>query len=141
MIIKGIPSDHRKTNYKQMKQEAFDQLFQISILSQGEHESILVVKVLRDSEVFEGHFPGNPILPGVMMVEAVRASLNLLFPAEFQLKSALTIKFLSVLNPDEFTEVHLGIKHAEVEEGLKIEANLYFGDKTFFKMKAVYQAI
>ena len=124
-----------------MKQEVFDQLFEISILSKGDHESILAVKVLRDSEVFEGHFPGNPILPGVMMIEAVRASLNLLFPAKFQLKSALNIKFLSVLNPDEFDAVHLGIKHNTVEEGLKIDASLYFGDKVFFKMKAVYQAI
>lgn len=124
-----------------MKQEAFDRLFQIGILSKGEQESVLTVNVLRDSEVFEGHFPGNPILPGVMMVEAVRTSLNLLFQRKFQLRSALNIKFLAVLNPDEFTEVNLGIKHLEVEEGLKIEANLYSGDTIFFKMKAVYQAI
>ena len=122
-----------------MKQEAFDQLFGISVLSQGEHESILIVKVSRESAVFEGHFPGNPILPGVTMVEVVRASLDLLFQVKFQLMSAQNIKFLSVLNPDEFPEVHLGMKYTEVEEGLKIEANLYFAERIFFKMKGVYQ--
>lgn len=124
-----------------MKQFLFDQTFGITVLSQEESESVLGVKVLRESSVFEGHFPGNPILPGVLMVETVRVSLGRLFQKDFRLKSALSIKFLAVLNPKECREVNLSIKHSEVGDGLKIDANLYVEEKVFFKMKAVYQAV
>ena len=124
-----------------MKQSVLDQTLDISIHLQGESESVLVVKIRAKSPVFEGHFPSNPILPGVIMVEAVRASLGRLFQKEFQLKTALNIKFLAVLNPMEYAEVQLAIRHSEVEEGLKVDANLTSGDTVFFKMKGIYQSI
>ncbi|MCE7056458.1 hypothetical protein LZF95_17370 [Algoriphagus sp. AGSA1] len=124
-----------------MKQSVLDQTLDISIHSQGASESVLVVKIQVQSPVFEGHFPSNPILPGVIMVEAVRASLGRLFQKEFQLKTALNIKFLAVLNPMEYAEVQLAIRHSEVEEGLKVDANLTRGDTVFFKMKGIYQSI
>lgn len=124
-----------------MQQIAFDQTIGITVVSQAETESAMEVKVLGNSPVFEGHFPGNPILPGVIMVEAVRSSLQRLFGKEFHLKTALSIKFLSVLNPAKNETVHLGIKHTEVEDGLKIEANLFSGDTVFFKMKGVYTQV
>ncbi len=124
-----------------MKQSVLDQTLDISIHLQGESESVLVVKIRAKSPVFEGHFPSNPILPGVIMVEAVRASLGRLFQKEFQLKTALNIKFLAVLNPMEYAEVQLAIRHSKVEEGLKVDANLTSGDTVFFKMKGIYQSI
>ncbi|MDR7129132.1 3-hydroxyacyl-[acyl-carrier-protein] dehydratase [Algoriphagus sp. 4150] len=124
-----------------MQQLALNQTIDISILSQAETDSVIEVRVLGNSPVFEGHFPGNPILPGVIMVEAVRSSLQKLFGKEFHLKTALSIKFLSVLNPAENEIVHLGIKHTEVENGLKIEANLFLEDTVFFKMKGVYSQV
>ncbi|WP_439487938.1 hydroxymyristoyl-ACP dehydratase [Algoriphagus sp.] len=124
-----------------MKQSVLDQTLDISIHLQGESESVLVVKIQAVSPVFEGHFPSNPILPGVIMVEAVRASLGRLFQKEFQLKTALNIKFLAVLNPLEYQEVQLTIQHSEEGEGLKVDANLTSGNTVFFKMKGIYQRI
>ncbi|MEB2777803.1 hypothetical protein SYJ56_20985 [Algoriphagus sp. D3-2-R+10] len=124
-----------------MQQVALDHTIEITVISQAETESLMEVKVLGNSPVFEGHFPGHPILPGVIMVEAVRSSLQRLFGREFHLKTALSIKFLAVLNPAENETVHLSIKHTEVEDGLKVEANLYSGDKVFFKMKGVYSQV
>ncbi|WP_192348207.1 hypothetical protein [Algoriphagus sp. Y33] len=124
-----------------MQQVALDQLLDIAILSQNDAESVMEVQVLEDSPVFKGHFPGNPILPGVIMVEAVRSSLQRLFGKEFHLRTALSIKFLSILNPSKNAVVHLGIKHSEVEDGLKIEANLFSEDTVFFKMKGVYTQV
>lgn len=124
-----------------MQKLALDQTIGITVVSQAETESLMEVKILSDSPIFKGHFPGNPILPGVVMVEAVRSSLQCLFLRAFRLKSALSIKFLSVLNPVENANVHLSIKHAEIEEGLKIEATLFSTDKIFFKMKGVYTQV
>ncbi|SFB06432.1 hotdog family protein [Algoriphagus aquimarinus] len=124
-----------------MQQEILDQTLDISIITQEETESLCAVKVLSTSSVFEGHFPGNPILPGVIMVESVRTALNQLFQKEYRLMSALSIKFLAVLNPNEHVDVQMGIKHSSVEEGLKIDANLFCGEKIFFKMKGVYCAV
>ena len=121
-----------------MQQAILAQTLGINILSKQDASSLLDIKVLASSPVFEGHFPENPILPGVLMVEAVRSSLNQLFSQEFHLKSALSIKFLAVVNPYEYPEVQLRINHTSGQEGLKIDAVLFSGEKVFFKMKGVY---
>ena len=124
-----------------MQQAILDQTLEITVVSREETESLLKVKLLNSSPVFEGHFPGNPILPGVIMLESVRDSLEQIFQKEFHLKTALAIKFLAVLNPNEFADVQLVIKYNPIEEGLKIDANLFSGEKVFFKMKGVYSVI
>jgi 3-hydroxyacyl-[acyl-carrier-protein] dehydratase len=124
-----------------MQQEILAQTLDISILSQAETEALFEVKVLGYSSVFEGHFPGNPVLPGVIMVEAVRSALIELFQKEYHLKSALSIKFLAVLNPNEYGDVQLRITYSSVEEGLKIDASIFSEEKIFFKMKGVYSAV
>ena len=121
-----------------MRQATLAQTLGINILSKEDTSSLLDIKVLATSPVFEGHFPENPILPGVLMVEAVRSSLNQLFHQEYYLKSALSIKFLAVVNPDEHPEVQLKINHTTAQEGLRIDAVLFYGEKIFFKMKGVY---
>lgn len=124
-----------------MQQAIVDQTFDIKLVSHGIAESLFSLEIIEESPVFNGHFPGNPILPGVVMIEAVRVSLNRLFPQEFHLKTAQNIKFLAVLSPIEFAAVQLRILHSPVEEGLKIDVRIFYGDKIFFKMKGVYRPI
>lgn len=56
-------------------------------------------------EIFKGHFPSVPVLPGVCMVQCVKEVIEISIYKKTQLKKADMIKFLSMLNPQESTQV------------------------------------
>jgi 3-hydroxyacyl-[acyl-carrier-protein] dehydratase len=49
--------------------------------------------------VFEGHFPGNPILPGVCTVQIIRELLEQWIHGSLQMTKAGNIKYLGFVNP------------------------------------------
>ncbi len=58
------------------------------------------------SGIFEGHFPGNPILPGICQLEAVKYMIERTLGCKCRLRQASSIKFFQPIRPDqEFTLV------------------------------------
>lgn len=59
----------------------------------------------QDHPVFAGHFPGMPIVPGVMLLDAVcHAAASFITVADGPWQIG-TVKFLSPLGPDEIARV------------------------------------
>ncbi|MCC6462177.1 MAG: hydroxymyristoyl-ACP dehydratase [Saprospiraceae bacterium] len=89
--------------------------------------------------IFEGHFPGLPVVPGVCMVQMTKELLERSLGRPTQLATARNIKFLSVLNPEENKTVRFGLRVlSETPEQLGVEAKLSSpdGSVVFFKIKA-----
>jgi 3-hydroxyacyl-[acyl-carrier-protein] dehydratase len=59
-----------------------------------------VVILKKEHPVFKGHFPGNPILPGVCTVQIVGEILQYALKKELMLTRASTIKYLGFINPN-----------------------------------------
>ena len=59
--------------------------------------------------VFEGHFPGNPIVPGVVQVQILKDLLEQVLDKGIFLNRTKSIKFLNIINPIEDKEVHFEI--------------------------------
>jgi 3-hydroxyacyl-[acyl-carrier-protein] dehydratase len=95
-------------------------------------KSITAIKnVTANEEFFNGHFPNKPVMPGVLMIEAMAQAAALL--------SFLTAE----VKPDEKTLVYfLGIDNARfkrpVEPGdqLKLEAEIVMVKRGIWKYKA-----
>ena len=62
------------------------------------------LRLLPDSPVYQGHFPGYPITPGVCLVEI---ALELM--GEVRLVAAKNIKFTSPVLPTETTELRFNL--------------------------------
>lgn len=62
-----------------------------------------------EHEIFKGHFPGFPILPGVCMIQMITSVLATVFTVDLKLLKADNIKFLSMLNPFENAEISIEI--------------------------------
>jgi 3-hydroxyacyl-[acyl-carrier-protein] dehydratase len=72
-------------------------------------DAIAMLRVPRDHAVFAGHFPGMPLVPGVMLLEwALRETARLLAtePHELRIRES---KFFSPLRPDEQAELFLSV--------------------------------
>jgi len=69
-----------------------------------------------DHAVFSGHFPGNPILPGVCTVQIIKEILEKALEGSLLLTSAGMIKYLGFVNP---------LKAPELSFDLTITGNAY----------------
>jgi 3-hydroxyacyl-[acyl-carrier-protein] dehydratase len=90
--------------------------------------------------VFEGHFPGSPVLPGVVQLEMVKAILSKALGKTFALKEMSTCKFLEVLNPAETPELTIHVQYKD-DEMPDVNASGKHGEKTYFKVRASFRSI
>ena len=57
-------------------------LFVDKILERGENKITTSLKLTGEEDFFKGHFPGNPIMPGVLLQEAIFQTGALLMSAD-----------------------------------------------------------
>jgi len=68
---------------------------------------------------FRGHFPGVPILPGVVQIDWAIAMACRHFAADLSAGRALRVKFRSVIQPDE--RVTLALRHVTGKKAVAFE--------------------
>lgn len=88
--------------------------------------------------VFSGHFPGRPVLPGVIQMRLIAELVGRAAGSRATLKEAASVKFLSPIIPGlhERYEVHISY---QVEDALvKADAQIGSGGQSFMKMKSVF---
>ena len=85
--------------------------------------------------IFKGHFPGQPVVPGVCMIQMVKEILESHLSIKLLLTSAANIKFLSVINPEINSELNIEISYTSPSHIYNVDARLYRGEVTFFKIQ------
>ncbi|WP_341900318.1 hypothetical protein [Fluviicola taffensis] len=90
--------------------------------------------------IYEGHFPGNPVTPGVVQLELVKEILGTHFNKTIQLKTLATSKFLAVLNPVTTPEATFKMTVAEQEDqSLKVAGQLSNSEGICLKFSGIYE--
>lgn len=80
-----------------------------------------------DLPLFSGHFPGDPVLPGVLQVEMVRAVLDAATGSHHRILSVRSAKFKRKIEPDEEIDVAL-VSRVEAGE-VRVKATFKVGDE------------
>ena len=107
----------------------------------SENAAKVFVRLNANHDIFKGHFPQIPIVPGVCMMQMVKELLEDKTKTTLQLQSCANLKFLSVINPLENPEVQIDIKFSKVENGYLIsEGSISNASEIFFKIsKSLYK--
>ncbi|MGB4844893.1 MAG: 3-hydroxyacyl-ACP dehydratase [Ferruginibacter sp.] len=93
-----------------------------------------------DHKIFEGHFPNQPVVPGVCMMQMIKEIYENITGKATNLIQAAELKFLSVINPRENNLVHATIKIASGENGIvNINASIFKDELVHFKCKMQLQ--
>jgi 3-hydroxyacyl-[acyl-carrier-protein] dehydratase len=88
--------------------------------------------------IFSGHFPGQPVLPGVCTMQIMKECTQQIVDTKLQYANISQCKFLRYVDPVQCNEITLNISIVEKEEGaFQLIANGTNGDSPFIKMKAV----
>lgn len=112
-------------------------LFFTEQLAEGDFSIEAVVRIDRNHPIFEGHFPGKPVVPGVCMLQLIKELLEQSANRKLRIQTAGNIKFLAVIDPTIHEHVNASILiEYRTETELKITASLFADEVTFFKLKA-----
>ena len=113
----------------------------ISKGSTGDKSFKSTILIDKDHDIFKGHFPEIPVVPGVCMMAMVKELLADHINKPLLLKKANILKFLSLINPLQHTQVDVSIKYSENEDGTYVaNGSISAGELMFFKItQAVYQ--
>ncbi len=71
-----------------------------------------------DSDIFKGHFPGNPISPGVCGIRIVAECSSEILGQRLEFVSIDKCRFFSVIRPDENRYLVADITVKEMKDGL-----------------------
>ena len=95
------------------------------------------ITINENHKIFEGHFPGKPVVPGVCMVQIILEIMEDVVGKPVRLTESETIKFLTVMSPKENKEIDVSINYIAEPGKFSINANLFSGAVIFFKLKGV----
>lgn len=70
---------------------------------------------------FQGHFPGQPVLPGVCLVQAALVAAEELAPSPLKLESVVSAKFFSAVLPDMELQVKCSLADGVVKASVTAE--------------------
>jgi len=118
-----------------------DELFQITDCFADEKQGQSVARVLLNAghRVFDGHFPGNPILPGVCTLQIIRSVLDQVMQGECRLEKASVIKFLGFVNPHADNNLLVKVETGQLEGNIvPVQAGVTAGDRTICTLRGHY---
>jgi 3-hydroxyacyl-[acyl-carrier-protein] dehydratase len=92
-------------------------------------------------EIYKVHFPGNPITPGVCLLQISLELLNIKFERKLRLIGARTIKYLKVINPIENPKIEFVIQYKTENDLIFADINIVAGETVFTKINATYKGL
>jgi len=90
-------------------------------------------------EIFKGHFPGNPVTPGVCMIQIIKEIIQQVVSAPLILQSASNVKFTALINPEVNPDLKLDLEVHQIEDGLiKVKNTSFFEDTVALKLSCIF---
>jgi 3-hydroxyacyl-[acyl-carrier-protein] dehydratase len=92
--------------------------------------------------IFQGHFPGQPVVPGVCMMQLVKEILESGLQKKIALQQGSQVKFLQFIDPRIQPSVEISLDYTENEYGqLLVNASLQMAGTVFFRFSGRYAVL
>ena len=120
-----------------------------SIINQQttEHVTLLDVILLPECGVYEGHFPGMPVAPGVCNIQMITECVERIAGKQIRLDYIAQCKFISMITPQLHSELQIRIElegenkppsTSQKGEKMKVIATIGKGEMEFMVFKGEY---
>lgn len=99
--------------------------------------------LLENSEIYKAHFPGQPVTPGVCIMQMATEILEYLIDKELSLQKVINAKFLSIIDPIinkciRFKYSKMEYKHDGESQNIKISVSVENNTIIFAKLSLLY---
>lgn len=96
-----------------------------------------IIELNHEHDVFKGHFPNNPVTPGVCMLQILKELTEQATNTNLFIKECSNVKFMALINPEVNAVLAITIDINQVEENFKIKASASFDETVALKVNAL----
>ena len=120
--------------------------FQITaFLSTGQFPEVIQIKASgklnENHEIFKGHFPGNPVVPGVCQIQMIKELIEKALNGFFRLTESDNVKFLSMISPIKTPVVEFEIQIKWISPTVfSANATIIAGNLPMLKFKGKFES-
>ncbi|MDD3876191.1 MAG: hypothetical protein PHT69_06190 [Bacteroidales bacterium] len=120
-----------------------DTLFNIKSLEISEDgcNSFAVITLDPDHDIFKGHFPENPVLPGVCLVHIIKSVMIAAVEKPLMMFNCQSIKFQLPVNPLENNILEIDIKNKSTSDFYDVSVQVSYGDKKFCNFRGSFKTL
>lgn len=95
----------------------------------------------KQHEIYKGHFPGQPVVPGVVQLQIIKELVEKSLNCELFLSEVVSAKYLNMIDPKVNEKQSFNIKLTQTEDGhLKFNATITAGELVFTKLIGTFIA-
>lgn len=98
-----------------------DGFYEVNNLVVVDNRATANITINKDHIIFKGHFPNNPITPGVCMMQIIKEIAEKIVNKKLFMQSAVNVKFMAIINPFNTPELELQLNIIETDEGYKVK--------------------
>ena len=117
-------------------------LYTITSETHDENGHEYVIKLNPEHTIYKAHFPGEPITPGVCIMQIAVELFESALQHPLALNCVKNIKFLRIISPKEVTEVKYSLQKIYKDEGdLKVQVIVSADADVYAKLSLVCNEI
>ena len=120
-----------------------ENFYEITSKEANEDNSFFNIQIEVNSlhPIFKGHFPDNPVMPGVCMLQIIKEITEEIVDSKLFMQKCVNVKFLALINPEINSVLQLKLNVSKVEGIVKVKSTTSFEDTLALKMSAEYQIV
>jgi 3-hydroxyacyl-[acyl-carrier-protein] dehydratase len=104
-------------------------------------EITALIRLNADHAIYNGHFPGLPVVPGVVQLQIIKELVEGALQEKLLLTNMSSAKYLQMIIPSKNSRLACSISYKHVEGLFKITAAMKEKDLVFTKIKASFMPV
>lgn len=113
-----------------------DKFYKVTKEEKNDTGATYTVAILPDCNVYDGHFPGNPVCPGVCNMELILECAMMLTGRQLHYSAIKQCRLTAIATPEVSPEVTVSVS---VDEGNTILAEIKDTKQTYMTLKGTVQ--
>jgi len=114
-------------------------LYSLNIISKDDKHINAEVSLNSSHSIFNGHFPDNPVLPGVCTIQIIKEIIENSMELQLFLREADNVKYLSFIDPRRNVSVNFSIECTSIEANvISCKAKVFKGEVIFCNFRGKF---
>ncbi|WP_299887239.1 3-hydroxyacyl-ACP dehydratase [uncultured Lacinutrix sp.] len=108
--------------------------YKVNTIETVDNTTTANITINKDHNIFNGHFPNNPVTPGVCMMQIIKEITEEVVSEKLFMQTSSNIKFMAIINPEKTPDLELTLNVSKVEDGYKVKNVTKFEDTVALKL-------
>jgi len=113
--------------------------YKVTDLAVADGSATAHITINKDHEVFKGHFPGNPVTPGVCMMQIIKELTEQVVNEQLFMQSSNNVKFMAIINPEMNPNLVLTLDISEDDGIFKVKNVTKFDETVALKLSTTFR--